>query len=250
MQTPIQTRLRALLPALILALPLDAAAQQGEIFIPGASDSAAPVELPRPQNRLAGCLANPGAATCTGVEVDPGGLALESATAVPSVQFETLVLDLNAGQVQAKPEPPAKAPDYAAPVPRAARVELPSVAITIAFDFDSARIRADQLGKIGSLVDAFRDPALAGTTYAVIGHTDAKGAAGYNCDLSRRRAAEVTAALQANYVTLQLYPVGFGEHVLKNSQDPNAAENRRVTFLRLPSEASAVLQTAAAVCDY
>lgn len=251
--------MKRLIPLLTcLALPLGAAAQQGEIFIPGSNDDSALPVTPEPQNRLAACLANPAAATCAGVDLDPGGLSLEAATG-PSVTYETLVLDLDEKKVAVAPEPPAThgtttdytpPPDYSAPVKHTGKVALPSVVVTIEFDFDSAAIRADQIGKMASLIEAFTDPGLAGTQYAVIGHTDAKGSEGYNCDLSRRRAASVTAALQANYVPLTLYPVGFGEYVLKNTYDPRAPENRRVTFLRLPDDASAVLSTAGAVCAY
>ncbi len=234
-----------------IGLPIATPAQEGEIFIPGAnnSDTAPP---PAPQSALAACLAAPDAANCAAVNLDPSGMAFESATGEPSVQFETLVLDLDDGKVQARPEPPAKAPDYtaAAPAPTHGKVALPSVAVTIEFDYDSASIRADQIGKVASLIGALQDPALKGAAYAVIGHTDAVGSEGYNCDLSRRRAASVTSALTGGYVTLPLYPVGFGEHVLKNTYDPRAPENRRVTFMRLPAQYDSVLATAGAVCRY
>jgi hypothetical protein len=49
-------------------------------------------------------------------------------------------------------------------------------------------------------------------------------------------------------VNLPLYQVGFGENVLKNVYDPRAAENRRVTFLRLPADYTRVLQTSKSIC--
>lgn len=242
--------LRTLGLAASLCLPMAAAAQQAEIFIPGGGDTPVAPTTPQPQNRLAACLSTPDAASCTGLDLDPGGLALESATAGPSVSFETLVLDLNDNKVAVSPEPPQTPTDYSAPTKPAGKIALPSVAVTIAFDFDSATIRADQIGKMATLIEALADPALSGTQYAVIGHTDAKGSERYNCDLSRRRAASVTSALQANYVPVTLYPVGFGEYVLKDIYDPNAAANRRVTFLRLPDDAGAVLSTTGAICAY
>ena len=238
-----------ILAALCLGLPVLAPAQQSEIFIPG-SNTAEPAPPPAPQSALAACLANPDAASCAAVSLGGEGTAFESATGLPSVQFETLMLDLDDGQVQAHPEPPAKAPDYTASAPAHGKVSLPSVAITIEFDYDSASVRADQIGKLASLIGAFQDPALQGAAYAVIGHTDAVGSDGYNCDLSRRRAGSVTSALAGGYVILPLYPVGFGEHVLKNTHDPRAPENRRVTFMRLPAQYDQVLATAGAVCGY
>ena len=245
----------------LLSLPLAAGAQQGEIFIPGSQGSetlVAPTE-PQTQNRLAACLVRPDAETCSGLDIDPEGLAFESAVAGPSVTFETLVLDLDEQKVAVAPEPPASqggvahgapATDYSVSPGYTGRVTLPSVAITIDFDYDSAAIRADQYGKMTSLIEAFTDPALSGTHYAVIGHTDASGSEGYNCDLSLRRAPSVAGALQANYVSLTLYAVGFGEYVLKNAYDPGSAENRRVTFLRLPDDPGSVLGTVGAVCAY
>ncbi|WGW05535.1 OmpA family protein [Tropicibacter oceani] len=240
-----------ILGALCLGLPTLAPAQQGEIFIPGAG-TAEPAPPPAPRSALAACLANPDAASCAAVSLGGEGTAFESATGAPTVQFETLVLDLDDGKVHAQPEPPAKAPDYAgaAPAPTHGKVALPSVAITIEFDYDSAQVRADQIGKLASLIGALQDPALQGAAYAVIGHTDAVGSYSYNCDLSRRRAASVTSALTGGYVTLPLYPVGFGEHVLKNTYDPRAPENRRVTFMRLPAQYDHVLATTGAVCGY
>ncbi len=236
-------RLLAVLAA-VAALP--ALAQQGEIFIPGATE--APVIEARPSDPLAACLANPSEATCTGVNTAPGGRSFESDTGAPGITFETLILDLGGSTVTASNAAPATPPDYTAPVAPAKPIALPAVAITIEFDFDSARLRYDQAPKIDALVRAFQAPELQGYSFMVIGHTDASGSNAYNCDLSRRRAEEVTNVLRANYVTLGLVPVGFGEEVLKNVYDPNAAENRRVTFLRLPGDAQGVIETALAVC--
>lgn len=233
------------LAVILLASPV--VAQQPEIFIPGAQSNAQATPAPA-QNRLAGCLANPSASRCTGVQLDAYGISLESAPGVPEVAFETLVLDLNANSVTSTPAPPPQAPDYSAPVPPGASLALPAVAITVAFDFDSATIRADQIGKVVTLATALQDPALANTAFAVIGHTDARGSGAYNCTLSERRASEVAQALRSAAVPLPLYPVGFGEHVLKNPVSPEAAENRRVTFLRLPQDAQAVLGLAHRLC--
>lgn len=233
--------------ALCLGLPAAGHAQSGEIFIPG--DDPVIEFKPQPQSPMARCLLDPNAANCTGVDIDPDGIALESAG--PAVEYETLVLDLDEKKVTVSKAPPSEPPQYDAPEPpRTGRVSLPSVAVTIEFDYDSDRVRADQRGKIDSLVAALNDPALQGTSYAVIGHTDAVGSDGYNCDLSLRRAASVTRMLKGAYVNLPLYPVGWGEYVLKNEYDPRAAENRRVTFMRLPDTPGAVLQTASDLCGY
>ncbi|SMX38206.1 OmpA family protein [Maliponia aquimaris] len=233
--------------ALCLGLPVAGLAQSGEIFIPGQD---AVIEFkPQPQNRMAACLLDANAANCADINIDPGKPTFESAS--PDVQFETLVLDLDEKKVVVSTVPPPEPPKYDAPQPpTTGKVVLPSVAITIEFDYDSDQVRHDQRAKIDNLIAALNDPALKGTSYAVVGHTDAVGSDGYNCDLSLRRAASVTRLLEGAYVGVPLYPVGWGEYVLKNEYDPRAAENRRVTFLRLPDIPGAVLQTATSVCQY
>ena len=235
-----------LITTLLAGSPLSA--QQGEIFIPGVSDLTIQTAPEAPRNRLAACLADASAENCSGVDIDPEGIALESFSGGPDITFETLTLDLNSGNVSTSAAPPAQKPDYTAPPTNHGKIALPAVAVTVEFDFDSSAIRYDQQGKLASLAAAFQDPALAGTPFAVIGHTDASGSNRYNCDLSRRRAQSVAQQLGLRYVVLPLYPVGFGENVLKNVYDPRAAENRRVTFLRLPNDYNQVLTTAASVC--
>lgn len=233
---------------LTIGLPMAALAQSGEIFIPGDSD-VIPMLKPQPSNPLARCMYDASAANCAGIGRDASGVQFESAVAP---EYETLVLDLDDNQVAISAAPPSKPPVYDAPAGasehRSGKVALPAVAISIEFDYNSDHIRADQIGKLTQLVAALQDPALAGTPYAIIGHTDAVGGVTYNCDLSVRRAISVTRALDSSAVALPLYPVGFGEHVLKNPGNPKASENRRVTFLRLPNSPGAVLRTAASVC--
>ncbi len=234
--------------ALCLGLPLMAVAE-GEIFIPG-DDTLQFQPEASPSDPLAACLLNADAANCAAQNMadDSGGVVFESAG---DIAYETLVLDLDAGKVTKSEKPPVKPVDYKDPEPpRHGKVELPSVAITIEFDYNSHTVRPDQLGKVNSLIKAMQDPALSGAHYAVIGHTDAKGSFGYNCDLSYRRAAEVARALQVNYVTVPLYPVGWGEYVLKDEYYPESAANRRVTFLRLPDQYEPVLHTAQEVCAF
>lgn len=233
--------------ALCLGLPVAGLAQSGEIFIPGQDPV---IEFkPQPQSQMASCLLNANAANCANINIDPGKPTFENAT--PDVQFETLVLDLDEKKVVVSTAPPPEPPKYDAPQPpTTGKVVLPSVAITIEFDYDSDQVRYDQRDKIDNLIAALNDPALKGTSYAVIGHTDAVGSDAYNCDLSLRRAASVTRLLEGAYVGVPLYPTGWGEYVLKNQNDPRAAENRRVTFLRLYDTPGAVLQTVTSYCQY
>ncbi|MEO8011756.1 MAG: OmpA family protein, partial [Dokdonella sp.] len=70
----------------------------------------------------------------------------------------------------------------------------------------------------------------------VVGHTDAKGANDYNLDLSRRRAANVSAALVSGYSVdrerLQSRGAGAGEPVASNDDEEGRAKNRRVELVR------------------
>ncbi len=275
-----KTLYTGLVVAVLATTNTAAIAQTGEVFIPGSSPTFMPTQPEVAQNPLAACLANANAQNCSNIDIDPNKVEFESFSAGPAITYETLVFDLNGGGVATTDKPsdytstPATPPvdpyaqkpvdpyaqlanpDYAKvvvdpyqkPVDPYATISLPAVAITIEFDFNSAGIRADQYGKLNSLSEAFRDPALVNAQFAVIGHTDASGSDYYNCDLSLRRASEVARALRANYVNLPLYQVGFGENVLKNVYDPRAAENRRVTFLRLPADYTRVLQTSKAIC--
>jgi len=232
---------------ILTCLAFSATAQEAEIYIPG-SQATQPSVSASPQSALAGCLIDPSAQNCAGINLDPSGTQLESMIGGSQIQLETLVLNPGTGQVTSTPQPPATKPDYTAPTPTYGTVTLPAVAITIEFDFNRADIRYDQFGKITSLVQAMKDPALQATPFAVIGHTDASGSDYYNCDLSRRRANAVAQELGRQYVLVPLYSVGFGEHVLKNTYNPRAAENRRVTFLRLPDDYASILATSQAVC--
>lgn len=66
------------------------------------------------------------------------------------------------------------------------------------------------------------------------GHTDAKGRADYNLKLSQQRADAVRAFLANNGVAdARLAAAGKGSSELANTNDPMAAENRRVRIVNL-----------------
>jgi len=68
----------------------------------------------------------------------------------------------------------------------------------------------------------------------VEGHTDAKGGASYNQKLSELRAQAVRAFLKAQGVDEdRLVAVGKGATELVNTEQPFAAENRRVLIVNL-----------------
>lgn len=100
---------------------------------------------------------------------------------------------------------------------------------SIAFDLDSAAIRADQRPKIDRMCEGMRAAETA-EEFVVIGHTDALGEASYNERLSRLRAEEVKRYMVDNcgFAPEQIEAVGVGEQAPLPGSDPNAPENRRV----------------------
>ncbi len=227
---------------------------------------------------LALCLARPGSPACQGLTPGGGGDLESTATAEGAVQLELLVYDDGSKTVKSVVVEPDHAADdyqppaddyvaddgsYAPPPQRdgyAGDVKLPdeyagdnyvaapTVAISIAFDFGSSKIRWDQREKIAQIGHALSDRLNYDTPYAVIGHTDAVGSYRYNCDLSWRRATAVVAALQQGWDLPQLIAIGAGEHALINAQWPDAAENRRVGFLRADYNGQQVIGALGRVC--
>ena len=110
----------------------------------------------------------------------------------------------------------------------------PSVSLSIEFDFDSARVRADSLAVLGNLAQALQSPALQDARFLVEGHTDASGRADYNQRLSAQRAQAVSAWLAAQGVApARLSAVGKGATEPALPETPNAAANRRVRIVNL-----------------
>ena len=113
--------------------------------------------------------------------------------------------------------------------------QRPQISLEIPFDFDSAAISPDAVPQLVRLGQALQDKDLRAATFLVAGHTDGKGAAGYNQQLSERRAAAVRQFLVEQYGldAQYLIAVGYGFEQLKNTYDPMAAENRRVQIVNL-----------------
>ena len=138
--------------------------------------------------------------------------------------------------------PPAAAPvaiAVAAPAPAPAAAVAPagpppSLSLAIQFETNSAQVRPDSGRVLGNLVAAMQSPDLKGVRFAIEGHTDARGAAAANQQLSQHRAEEVRLYLIALGVhPARLKAVGKGATDLANPLDPGAAENRRVRVVTL-----------------
>ena len=111
----------------------------------------------------------------------------------------------------------------------------PQINLEIPFDFDSAAISQEAIPQLVRLGQALQDRELQTATFLVAGHTDGKGAADYNQQLSERRAAAVRQFLVVQYGLDEHYliAIGYGFEQLKNTYDPLAAENRRVQIVNL-----------------
>ncbi len=133
-----------------------------------------------------------------------------------------------AGQAPAVAAGAHAAPDLAAPPQR------PSLSLHIQFDFNSASIRPESQQALLNLALALQSPELQASSFAVEGHTDAKGSADYNLRLSEQRAQAVKAFLgQQGVPAARLSASGKGASQLANAAHPFAAENRRVRIVNL-----------------
>lgn len=100
--------------------------------------------------------------------------------------------------------------------------------LLIEFDLDSAALRSEAQRHLDAFAEALRNPALAGQSFLVEGHTDATGPADYNLELSQRRATAVVDYLVERGIEPErLLARGFGETQPRTS-DPGNRANRRV----------------------
>jgi outer membrane protein OmpA-like peptidoglycan-associated protein len=114
----------------------------------------------------------------------------------------------------------------------------------VLFDFDKARLRSEAEPVLRTLVQEVRER-VGAATFAIEGHTDAKGGDGYNQKLSDRRAHSVRdwlvshGGIAGNAVTMAGYgearPVAPNQHP-DGSDDPEGRQrNRRVEILVTPA---------------
>ncbi|MEP2921813.1 OmpA family protein [Sulfitobacter sp.] len=106
----------------------------------------------------------------------------------------------------------------------------------ILFATNSSAVRPDlqrDLGTVASNLQAYPD-----STVQVIGHTDSDGEAGFNQELSERRANAVASVLLNNGIPSQrVQAIGRGESqpVASNLTPEGKAQNRRVEIVILPN---------------
>ena len=173
-------------------------------------------------DKLAACLLDP-------KQCDKAGLAVGTALSIDDV-VNLGIIDRT--EVAAQPAASADNTLAANPEPKA----LPSIDVEIFFDYNAADIRADQYPRLAELAQTLAKPEFGSYTIAFIGHTDAKGSAAYNRDLSYRRAKSVAAFVQgvSGLDIARVTATGIGSDRLKAQNDPFSALNRRVQLVLIP----------------
>ena len=127
-----------------------------------------------------------------------------------------------------------------------------SVDLSVYFEFNSTRILPAARPVLDDLGYALNSPKLRFARYLIAGHTDARGARGYNQWLSDERARAVAQYLSYNFniAPHRLVSVGFGEENLVNRRRPSAAINRRVEVSLIENNLSYVPQQTIQIRKY
>ena len=122
------------------------------------------------------------------------------------------------------------APDAAGDPDRPTEVGL---SLRVQFRLDSAALTPTAMLDLDQVAIAFNGPELASTALTLEGHTDASGDAGYNLQLSQRRAEAVVAYLVSRGVAWQrLNAVGYGESRPLPVYRPTDPRQRRAEIVR------------------
>ena len=130
--------------------------------------------------------------------------------------------------------PPASRPAAALPAPN-----MPGPFI-VYFDFDSSQIRPDAVVVLDEAVTAWRRLADSSVRIMVSAHTDGRGSAAYNMELSRREAANVHDYLIARGVppiTMIVRAFGGARPRAPGNDEVTWALNRRVEITFIPPPA-------------
>jgi len=125
---------------------------------------------------------------------------------------------------------PPGADGKAAPPAAAGKASL-----LITFATDSSDLTGESQGLLDKLARALQSDTLAGFSFRVEGHSDARGDAAHNLALSQRRAEAVAAYLEKAHGILpeRLNAVGKGSSEPLNTARIDAPENRRVTIVTM-----------------
>ncbi len=114
---------------------------------------------------------------------------------------------------------------------------LATIALTVNFAFDSAKLLPDAIPNLDSLGRALQSPQLAPYRIRIEGHTDSVGSQPYNQTLSQRRAKAVKAYLVKHFDITpgNLVTIGRGElePIDNNETKQGRQRNRRAEFVNL-----------------
>ncbi len=104
-----------------------------------------------------------------------------------------------------------------------------SVNLNVPFESNSSALTPQASAQLTQLQIALTSASLGKDRFIVAGHTDAKGSAAYNKQLSLRRAEAVRSYLVAKGIdAARLDAVGYGSERLLTPDRPDDASNRRV----------------------
>lgn len=116
---------------------------------------------------------------------------------------------------------------------------LAALSLTVPFASGSATLLPSALPTLQRLGTALSSPDLAQYHFRIEGHTDTVGAAGYNRELSERRAETVAGYLEAHYgvqaARLQMVGLGFDQPAVATPPDTPEPRNRRVQIVNVGS---------------
>ena len=114
-------------------------------------------------------------------------------------------------------------------------VDLPKVNVTVNFELGSARLTQDGMLALRSVAKALLHPSLEDMTFQIAGHTDGRGDAAMNQNLSERRAKAVVDFLTIHFEVPpgRLIPMGYGFSRPMDPTDLLNPLNRRVEIINL-----------------
>jgi outer membrane protein OmpA-like peptidoglycan-associated protein len=135
------------------------------------------------------------------------------------------------------PNEPGSATEEPLGCPKAALVVVTDCEVKITqqihFEYNKDKIRPESFPILDAVVEVLiKNPDI---SLEVQGHTDNRGGAAYNKNLSKRRAASVMKYLVTHGITpgrLTSMGYGFDRPIVDNSTEQNRALNRRVQFIR------------------
>jgi outer membrane protein OmpA-like peptidoglycan-associated protein len=112
-----------------------------------------------------------------------------------------------------------------------------SVNLNIPFELNSSALKPQASEQLKQLELALASPSLGNERFVVAGHTDAKGSAVYNKQLSLRRAETVKHFLVEKGIDpKRLDAVGYGSEKLLSPDHPDDPSNRRVEIRAIAAQ--------------